>query len=318
MIRNLLKYLAAVLIFAIIAGLSAFFTLSFVIKSEDTVKVPALEGKNAVEALEILSNLGLNTKVRDSEYSDDVAENHVIKQFPSPGEVIKKGRNVALIISKGPESVTVPDLSGQNQGRAEIMLEKNGLVAGHISRSSSAEFAKDTIIAQQPEPQEGVSRATPVNLLVSTGPALKSFKMPELAGRFLDDAMLVIDSHGMELVEVKSVQNPEKPENMVTAQAPPAGYRVSEDTNVRLLVNRLRGKHKKNNGESRVLFSYRVPAGFLKEHVRLEINMFGTRITLYDKLVEPDTLIWAVIPENAEGAAFLYLNQELVKSEILD
>ncbi|MFP4453559.1 MAG: PASTA domain-containing protein, partial [Desulfobacterales bacterium] len=110
MIRVLLKYGAAVAIFCIIAGLSAFFTLSFVIKSEDTVKVPELEGKNTVEALEILTELGLNTKVRGSEYSDIVSKNHIIKQNPAPGETIKKNRDVTLVISKGQEAVTVPDL----------------------------------------------------------------------------------------------------------------------------------------------------------------------------------------------------------------
>ncbi|MFW6010909.1 MAG: PASTA domain-containing protein [Desulfosalsimonas sp.] len=318
MIRTLLKYTAAFLIFAIVAGLSAFFTLSFVIKSEDTVKVPELEGKNTVEALEILTDLGLNAKIRGSEYSDEIPEDHIIKQTPSSGEVIKKNRNVALIISKGPEVVTVPDIRGQKRDRAEIILEKNGLAPGHISRSTSAEFAEDMVIAQHPEPQEKVSHTTPVNLLISKGSAPKSFKMPELEGCFLDEAMMLIDSHSIKLEEIKAVHNPDKPENMVTAQAPPAGYMVTEDSGIRLLVNRLPGKHKKTNGEGRTLFSYRVPAGFLKQHVRLEINMFGTRISLYDKLVEPGTLIWAVIPEKAGGAAFLYLNQELVKSEIFD
>ncbi|MFP4194675.1 MAG: PASTA domain-containing protein [Desulfobacterales bacterium] len=318
MIRNLLKYTVAVVLFCIIAGLSAFFTMSFVIKSEDTVKVPDLEGKNAVEALEMLTELELNTKVKGSEYSDEISENHIITQNPSPGEMIKKNRDVTLIISKGRESVTVPDLRGEKRDRAEIILEENGLPTGHISRSTSAEFTRDTVIAQYPEPGKTVTRDNSVNLLISTGPAPESFKMPELAGRFLDEAMLVIDSHRMELEEIKAVHNTEKPENIVTGQAPPAGHMVSKDSEVRLLVNRIPGKSNKKNGENRVLFTYRIPAGFLKQHVRLEVNMFGTRITLYNKLMEPDRLIWAVIPENAEGAVFLYLNQELVKSEIFD
>ncbi|MFP4572157.1 MAG: PASTA domain-containing protein [Desulfobacterales bacterium] len=318
MIRVLLKYGAAVAIFCIIAGLSAFFTLSFVIKSEDTVKVPELEGKNTVEALEILTELGLNTKVRGSEYSDIVSKNHIIKQNPAPGETIKKNRDVTLVISKGQEAVTVPDLREQQRSRAEIILEENGLTPGHISRSTFSGAARDSVIAQYPEPGRTVNRSTPVNLLISTGPARKSFIMPELTGRFLDESMLVIDSHHLKLEEIQAVHNSGKPENMVTGQAPPAGYMVSEDTGVRIMVNRRRGKHDRKDSEKRVLFSYRVPAGFLKQHVRLELNCFGTRTTLYNGLMQPGRLIWAVVPENARGAIFLYLNQELVKSEIFD
>lgn len=318
MIRVLLKYAAAVIIFCIIAGLSAFFTLSFVIKSEDTVKVPELEGKNAVEALEILTELGLNTKVKDSEYNDRVAKNHVIKQNPASGDEIKKNRDVTLIISKGPETVTVPDLRGKKQSRAEIILEENGLIPGHISRATFPGAGRDSVIAQSPEPAGKVKRSTPVNLLISTGPAPEPFKMPELTGRFLDEAMLVIDSHKMELDEIKPVYNPEKPENMVTGQAPPSGYKASGDDGVRLMVNRKPGRHDREDGEKNVLFSYRVPAGFLKQHVRVEMHCFGTGITLYDGLMEPGRLLWVVVPENAGGAVFLYLNHELVKSSIFD
>ncbi len=48
---------------------SAYLTLTLIIKSEDTVVVPNLNGKDVVYALEILTNLGLNTKVKGSEYS---------------------------------------------------------------------------------------------------------------------------------------------------------------------------------------------------------------------------------------------------------
>ncbi|MCF8024110.1 MAG: PASTA domain-containing protein [Desulfobacteraceae bacterium] len=319
MIRVLIKYAAIVVIFCIIAGLSAFFTLSFVIKSQDTVTVPELEGKNVVKALELLSELGLNTKVSGSEYSDMVSKNQIIRQDPAAGEVIKKNRDVTLVVSKGPETVAVPDLKGRKPGRAELVVEENGLELGHITRTRFSGAEKDSVIAQYPQAGKTVKRNIPVNLLVSTGPVQKFFKMPDLSGSFLDEAMLVIDSHQMKLEEIKSVHNPEKPENMVTGQAPPAGYRVSEDEQVRLMVNRRPGgKSGADDAEKRVLFSYRLPAGFLKQHVRLEMNCFGTRLTIYDKLMEPDTLIWAVVPKHSRGAVFLYVNDELVKSEIFD
>ena len=62
----------------LIAGVSAYLTLTLIIKSEDTVVVPELVGKNVVNVLELLTNLGLNTKIKGSEYSAEVPKNHII------------------------------------------------------------------------------------------------------------------------------------------------------------------------------------------------------------------------------------------------
>lgn len=316
MIRTLLKYLAALVLFCVIAGLSAFFTLSFMIKSGDTVVVPELEGKNAIAALEMLTDLGLNTKVMDLEYSDEISRNHIMQQNPAAGEKIKKNRDVSVVISKGARTITLPDLRGLQADRAEIILEDNGLDAGNITRAYSSRVAKDAVIAQTPAAGKTIQRATPVNLLVSIGARPGAFKMPDLQGVFLDEAMLAIEKHQMQLADVKYLHDSAKPENTVLGHAPPAGYRVAEGSKVRLMVNRKPGTRQRATEKDRVLFSYRVAPGFLKQHIRLEMNCFGTRLTIYDGLMKPDTLIWAVMPQHASGSVFLYQNDELVKSEI--
>jgi serine/threonine-protein kinase len=58
--------------FVVVAGISAYLTLTLIIKSEDTVIVPDLEGKDVVYALELLTELELNTKVKGSEYTTDI------------------------------------------------------------------------------------------------------------------------------------------------------------------------------------------------------------------------------------------------------
>ena len=317
MIRTILKYLAVLLVFCLVAGLSAFFTLSVFIKSEGTVVVPELKGKNAISALEMLTDLGLNTKVEGLQYSDEIARNHIIHQDPAGGEVIKKNRDLSVVISKGPKTVTVPDLKGRPAAQAQIILEDNGLAAGNVAATYSDTAAKDAVIAQVPAAGKTVERTTEINLLVSKGPRPAVFKMPDLTGQFVDEAMIAIEEHRMQLEAVKSLHDPTRPENVILGQAPPSGYQVTEGENIRLMVNRRPGMDQAG-GEGRVLFSYRVPPGFLKQHIRLEMNCFGTRLTIHDGLVKPDTLIWTVIPEHARAAVFLYKNNKLVKSEIYD
>jgi len=91
-ISRIFKLSTLFFLFVLIVGASAYLTLALIIKSEDTVVVPDLSGKNVVYVLKLLTDLGLNTKVKGSEYSADIPENNVIFQEPEPGAEIKKGR----------------------------------------------------------------------------------------------------------------------------------------------------------------------------------------------------------------------------------
>ena len=112
--KFLFKTLMLFAIVAAVAGISGYLTLRFIIKGEDTVVVPDLVGRDVIYALNILTDLGLNTKVKGFEYRGDVPKNHVAHQDPAPGNVIKKDRDVRIIISKGPRSLVVPNFVGMN------------------------------------------------------------------------------------------------------------------------------------------------------------------------------------------------------------
>ena len=167
MIGKVLKIAAFCALFILIAGISAYFTLSLVIKSEDTVVVPDFVGKDVVQVLEVLTELGLNTKVRGSEYSADIPKHHVIFQEPEPGAEIKKGRDVRILISKGTETVPIPNLIGLSQRQAGIIFDEIDLCPGQVATTADAAFERETVIAQVPAPGRLIRRGECVDLLVS-------------------------------------------------------------------------------------------------------------------------------------------------------
>ena len=132
MILRIFKLSTLFFLFVLIVGASAYLTLALIIKSEDTVVVPDLSGKNVVYVLKLLTDLGLNTKVKGSEYSADIPENNVIFQEPEPGAEIKKGRDVRIIISKGAKTILMPNLKELFVRQARIILEENSLRRGEI------------------------------------------------------------------------------------------------------------------------------------------------------------------------------------------
>jgi serine/threonine-protein kinase len=290
MITRIAKITALCLAFIMVAGISAYLTLTFLIKSEDTVIVPDFIGKDVVYVLEYLTGLGLNTKVKGSEYSLDVPKNHVIFQQPEPGAEIKKGRDVRIIISKGAKTILMPNLTGLSVLQARIIFEENDLCQGEQSRTFSRNIENDRIISQSPLPGARVQREDCVNLLVSSGQRPVAYKMPELAGLSIEDAVLLIEKFDLPLGEIKSVFYENKTRNAVVSQEPLAGYRVDEGIRVNLVINRRPPKKDQEylpGEQRRNLFTYRLNNGFLRRHIRVELKSKGFSSDLFDEFIKP-------------------------------
>ncbi len=302
-----------------VAGISAYLTLTMIIKSEDTVVVPNLEGKDIVYCLESLSDLGLNTKVKGSEFSADTPKNHVIFQDPGVGEEIKKGRDVRVVLSKGFETLLTPNLKGLANRQARIILEENDLSPGAVSRTFSAKTPKDGVIEQSPAPGKTVKRFSGVDLLVSAGRGPKAYMMPNLDGVRLPDAISMIERYGMSAGKIESVVKKDRPSGVILKQTPRFGYRVTEGATIHLTVAGKPGE-KARDGRSDAggqgLFRYRLPTGFLKRHVLVRLKCFGLTMDLYDEFLKPGQEIWCVIPSREEATLLFYLDNNLIETRL--
>jgi serine/threonine-protein kinase len=321
MITRIAKITALCLAFIVIAGISAYLTLTFLIKSEDTVIVPDFIGKDVVYVLEYLTGLGLNTKVKGSEYSLNVPKNHVIFQQPEPGAEIKKGRDVRIIISKGAKTILMPNLTGLSFLQARIIFEENDLCQGEQSRTFNRNIENDRIISQSPLPGATVQRGDCVNLLVSSGQRPMAYKMPELAGLSIEDAVLLIEKFDLPLGEIKSVFYENKSRNTVVSQEPLAGYRVDAGNRVNLVINRKPPKKDQEylpGEQGRNLFTYRLNNGFLRRHIRIELKSNGFSSDLFDEFIKPGQEIWLLIPTNNEATVLVYEDDKLIQTHVYD
>lgn len=64
------------------------------------VTVPDVVGKDRFQAEQILSDAGLNFRVRATRPSSELKADTVLFQLPRPGEVVKQGQTVAMDISR--------------------------------------------------------------------------------------------------------------------------------------------------------------------------------------------------------------------------
>jgi serine/threonine-protein kinase len=309
---------AVVLFLALgVVGISAYFTLFFIIKREKTVTVPDLTGKSAVSVLETLTRLELNPRLKSQTFDDQIPKNHVIGQEPEAGTTIKKGRSIHIVISRGPRFLAAPDLTGETLSQAVIELEKNGLCRGNIAYDHYGEnLEKNRIIAQEPLPGTILESGDCVNLLVNIGHLLRAYVMPDLSGQTLDEAVLTVEKYRLAMAGINYEYKKSRPLHKIVRQSPPAGYYVNENQPVKLTVNR---KNKPPEGlyakdlSSGGLFRYEVKPGYLNRRIRVEMDAFGLTIPLFDGYVKPGKKIWFIIPTGQDAIVRLYEFDELVE-----
>ena len=75
------------------------------------VLVPPVANLRQGQAIRELEDAGLEVTL-DREFSDRVKEDFAIRTVPPEGTEVTKGTRVRLLVSDGPEQVTVPDVTG--------------------------------------------------------------------------------------------------------------------------------------------------------------------------------------------------------------
>lgn len=222
-----------VFILAAAAFLSAVTTMRFAIQGRE-VSMPNLVGKTSADAQAILQGRGLLLKVVDRVYSN-LPANEVVRQSPPEGERMKVSQNAHVVLSLGPQNVTIPALVGEPLRVARIQLLQAGLQLGEVSTYSAPVAASDTILQQSPP--KGTRAASPrVDLLVAQGDTAPSFVMPWFVGMTLPEADRLLTSSGFKLAKTTILSQPEWPKGTVTEQKPEPGSKITSDSDIELVV----------------------------------------------------------------------------------
>lgn len=145
----------------------------------DMVSVPSVVGKTPEEASDILKKAGLILGKTDDQFSDTVADNTIISQSPKAGGKVEKGSSVDIVISRGSETVQVPDVVNNTKGEATSILENAGFKVDTFEDYSDS-IAADHVIRQSPEANAKAKKGSTVTITISKGP--KQVSMINLVG----------------------------------------------------------------------------------------------------------------------------------------
>lgn len=133
-----------------------------------TTKVPKVENTTRENAELALKNAGLEVGSVTEAFSDTVAVGNVVKQSIGADTTVEEGVTVDLVISKGPEKVTMPNLWGNPKDRAIEKLHALGLSVEVYEAYSDA--VKDRVFKTEPEADSKVDPGAIVKIYLSKGP----------------------------------------------------------------------------------------------------------------------------------------------------
>ena len=209
--RNVLRYFLLALVLIAVALLSALTAMRLAIHGQE-VNVPDLRGKSPVEARRVADDAGLAASVERSYYSAAVPEGKVLSQVPSPGTVVRRGWEVRLALSLGPQRVTVPQVVGDSERAASLTLAQRRIEIESIARAVLPGSTSDQVAGQNPPANSPNVSAPRVSLLITQADSPAAFVMPSFVGQPLGTVTNTLRAAGFSVGRVTMAVTP-APEN---------------------------------------------------------------------------------------------------------
>ncbi len=231
-----LTILGALLLSLIIMGV-VFFPSLMERFSAASVEVPDLVNVSVEDAEKRLEDLGLKSEIADTIDSSDVDPGSVVSSDPVAGTKVKEGFTVRLTVSSEGDLVKVPDLINKDQKDAEILITNQKLRVGKIDVIPN-ELPAGTVIGQDPDAGVSIREKDTVDLQVSQGPDKPLVNMPNLTGKTLDEARILLEGLQLKVGVVDQKSSTTVDPGRVLSQSVEQGAETMVDTVVDLVVSK--------------------------------------------------------------------------------
>lgn len=202
-----------------------------------SVEVPRILTLEVDAARRLLASRELVLEETGTRHSELVPAGQILSQQPPPGESLKPGRKVKVLVSLGAEEFRAPELIGMPVPRARVVLGQEGLRLGDVAYVHFSGQRENLVVAQDPPPGAGVEREGRVDLLVSRGGPEVARVMPDLVGRRLPEARRALEAAGLRLGSQRPRRERGVPPGEVLRQSPLPGYPVRSKDLISLVVS---------------------------------------------------------------------------------
>jgi len=266
---------AGLVVFVGLIAVSVFF---IAVNGEEKTMVPDVTGKELTEALLELQVKELYPRIqlRYSQSSRD--KGLILEQDHKPGQFVKAGRRIRLVVSQGVVVNRVENFVSRNIDEVRLDIQTINATAGGLPLLSIKEplmyqFSSENagiIIAQKPEQGANISGPMALEFVVSKGREDQSVTVPMLTGLSISKALEVISSTGINFFFLTRERAGSESGETVVTQLPAVSSTISKDLPVQITVT---NPEKLESGESFGLFRYNIPPNPYPLSVRLDAQL---------------------------------------------
>lgn len=270
-------------------------------------RVPDVVDLPLYQAQQRLADAGLKIEVGERRHHPRIVQDNVISQSHEPNTVTKKGRTIKVDLSLGPELREVPDVIGETIRMARTRLQNAEFV---VDPKEEEVFHPDIppgrVINTDPPPLTRQPRGSPIRLIVSAGPQLQEVIMPNLVGRYLEEARKELDDLGL-FMNLSYTDSPHYFAGQVAAQEPDPDSPVTQGSTVNLVISKGGGPPAKP-----ATVTVPVPDDGKQHQVRIVVSDRKSTRTEYNQRHSGGDHVQVVVPYYGEGLVQVFLDDEKI------
>ena len=211
------------------------FVMPRIMSTGKDIVVPNLIGKSLNNAQKILLQQNFTIGETRDVYDTIFPQGIVVGQKPIAGSIVRSGRKINILVSKGALKVKVPFIEQMSEDQAMRVLNSLGINPTIVESLRSATISAGKIISTEPGPGSEIPIGSQFKVFVSSGSS-GIFLMPMLVGLSVNAAVDSIRSNGLTLGMVQQIPSDE-PKGYVVIQYPEDGMRIRTNDTVRLIVS---------------------------------------------------------------------------------
>jgi eukaryotic-like serine/threonine-protein kinase len=193
------------------------------------VAVPDVAGLTESEARKRLENAGFQVTVQQ-QFSKTAPKGQSIGTEPAAGTQFSTGQPVTLLISRGVNTVTVPDVVALDEQAALAALSDAGLSGTLVQRDSTE--PQGEVLSQSPAAGKRVPRGSQVTVFASTG----AITVPDVAGQARKTAVTTLKRAGFVVAVTEEETTDPTQIGRVISEFPPSGSRGQRGDTVTISV----------------------------------------------------------------------------------
>jgi eukaryotic-like serine/threonine-protein kinase len=237
------------IIVVLFMGISAAVAFFVALHGADQTMVPDLRGRELTNALLEMQDKELYPKIqlRYSDRADDRGK--ILDQKPGPGAIVKAGKRITLVVSRGMVIDKIENFVGQDLNEVKLHLQSKftSTAVPLITIQEPPQYIFDpkpagTVLQQKPVPDTPVSGPVSMVFVVSKGPEKAKLAVPNLIGVSFDRALRILGDAKIEFTLTSRAPERQEAPLTVVSESPAAGTSIPASAKLNLVLTNTGGK----------------------------------------------------------------------------